>query len=172
MRNFFAADMKNTPLLAEEDYRAALRNIENLMKAERGTPEGDQLDTLVALVAAYESTHHPLGVFRPSLERVLTELACIIRLSLRLSSKREGDMQQVNIHDAKTHLSKLIEQTVTSGESFIIAKAGKPIVTVSAYTPPQNPAGRIGFLKGMIEVPKDFDCIGRDEIQAMFEGAE
>ena len=79
-------------------------------------------------------------------------------------------MQQVNIHDAKTHLSKLIEQAV-KGESFVIAKSGKPMVTVSAYTPPPDPARRLGFLKDRLEVPEDFDAMGRAEIQAMFEGA-
>ncbi len=80
-------------------------------------------------------------------------------------------MQQVNIHDAKTNLSRLIEQAV-NGEPFIIAKSGKPMVTVSAYTPPPNPAKRLGFLRGRLEVPEDFDCMGRQEIQAMFEQAQ
>jgi len=80
-------------------------------------------------------------------------------------------MQQVNIHAAKTNLSKLIEQAV-NGEPFVIAKAGKPMVTVSAYAPPPDPAGRIGFLKGRLEIPEDFDSMGREEIQAMFAGAE
>ncbi len=80
-------------------------------------------------------------------------------------------MQQVNIHEAKTNLSKLIERAV-HGESFVIAKSGKPMVTVSAYTPPLNPAKRVGFLKGLIEVPDDFDSMGRAEIQSMFEGRE
>ena len=77
-------------------------------------------------------------------------------------------MRQVNIHEAKTHLSKLIEQAVR-GESFVIAKSGKPMVTVSAYTPPPDPARRIGFLKGRLEVPDDFDSMGKEEIQALFE---
>lgn len=80
-------------------------------------------------------------------------------------------MQQVNIHEAKTNLSRLIEKAV-KGESFVIAKSGKPMVTVSAYTPPPDPAKRIGFLKGRLEVPEDFDSMGSEEIQAMFEGAE
>jgi prevent-host-death family protein len=80
-------------------------------------------------------------------------------------------MQQVNIHEAKTNLSKLIEQAV-QGIPFIIAKSGKPMVTVSAYTPPPNPAGRVGFLKDMLSVPEDFDAMGRKAIQTMFEGAE
>ena len=77
-------------------------------------------------------------------------------------------MEQVNIHEAKTNLSRLIEKAV-NGESFIIAKAGKPVVTVSAYTPPPDPTRRVGFLKGMIEVPEDFDSMGGAEIQELFE---
>lgn len=78
-------------------------------------------------------------------------------------------MQQINIHEAKTNLSRLIEQAV-NGESFVIAKSGKPMVTVSAYTPLLDPAKRLGFLKGRLEVPDNFDSIGSEEIQAMFEG--
>lgn len=80
-------------------------------------------------------------------------------------------MQQVNIHEAKTNLSKLIEKAV-QGESFIIAKSGRPMVTVSAYTPPPDPIRRVGFLKGMLEVPDDFDSMGKEEIQSLFEEAE
>lgn len=80
-------------------------------------------------------------------------------------------MQQVNIHEAKTNLSRLIEMAV-KGESFIIAKSGKPMVTVTAYEPPADPSRRIGFLKGMIEVPDDFDSMGREEILNMFEGEQ
>ena len=80
-------------------------------------------------------------------------------------------MQQVNIHEAKTQLSRLIVQAV-NGEPFVIAKSGKPMVTVSAYTPPPDPAKRIGFLRGRLEVPEDFDAMGREEVQAMFEDAE
>lgn len=80
-------------------------------------------------------------------------------------------MQQVNIHEAKTNLSRLIEMAV-NGEPFIIAKAGKPMVTVTAYQTPAKPVQRIGFMKGQIEVPDDFDTMGEAEIQSMFEGAE
>ena len=80
-------------------------------------------------------------------------------------------MRQVNIHEAKTHLSKLIEKAV-HGESFVIAKSGKPMVTVTAYSPPCDPAGRVGFLKGELEVPADFDSMGNAEIRTMFAGAE
>ncbi|MDR2695805.1 MAG: type II toxin-antitoxin system prevent-host-death family antitoxin [Deltaproteobacteria bacterium] len=80
-------------------------------------------------------------------------------------------MQQVNIHAAKTKLSSLIQKAV-QGEAFVIAKSGKPMVKVSAYAPPPDPAKRLGFLKGRIEVPKDFDAMGREAIQAMFAGAD
>jgi len=80
-------------------------------------------------------------------------------------------MRQVNIHEAKTNLSKLIEKAV-HGEPFVIAKAGKPMVTVSAYTPPPDPAKRVGFLKGRLQIPEDFDSMGKEEIQAMFAGEE
>ena len=77
-------------------------------------------------------------------------------------------MQYINIHEAKTNLSKLIRQAV-HGEPFVIAKSGKPMVTVSAYTPPPDPAKRVGFLKGSLDIPEDFDAIGKEAIQTMFE---
>jgi prevent-host-death family protein len=77
-------------------------------------------------------------------------------------------MKAVNIHEAKTHLSKLIEKAA-KGESFIIAKAGKPMVKV---VPLDAPTGsriqRIGFMDGQIEVPDDFDTLGQKEIEEMF----
>ena len=80
-------------------------------------------------------------------------------------------MRQINIHEAKTNLSKLVEQAVR-GESFVIAKSGKPMVTVSAYTPPPDPAKRVGFLKGRLQVPEDFNSMGKEEIEAMFAGEQ
>lgn len=76
-------------------------------------------------------------------------------------------MQQVNIHQAKTQLSALLEQ-VRAGESFVIAKAGRPVAVVSPYSSTAAPPNRIGFLAGQIHVPDDFDELGRDEIAAMF----
>jgi prevent-host-death family protein len=75
---------------------------------------------------------------------------------------------QINIHEAKTHLSALIEKA-SKGESFIIAKAGKPMVTVVPFAAGQKPKQRIGFLKGQIKVTADFDRIGETEIQDLFE---
>ena len=79
-------------------------------------------------------------------------------------------MQTVNIHEAKTHLSRLVEQAA-KGEPFVIAKAGKPLVKV---TPLDTPVGvqvrRLGFLSGRIAVPDDFDRMGEAEIERLFGG--
>lgn len=81
-------------------------------------------------------------------------------------------MRTVNIHEAKTHLSRLVEQAA-EGEGFIIAKAGKPMVKVVPLEAQEQPATRrIGFLDGEFEVPDDFDTMFADEIQAMFEGED
>jgi len=77
-------------------------------------------------------------------------------------------LEQINIHAAKTHLSALVEKAA-AGEPFIIAKAGRPLVTVSPYTL-SAPCPRVGFLKGFVAVPADFDRMGSKEIAAMFEG--
>ena len=77
-------------------------------------------------------------------------------------------MQTVNIHEAKTQLSKLIEQAV-NGESFIIAKAGKPLVKVTKLDAPASQAKkRLGFMTGQISTPKDFDEMGKQEIAKLF----
>ena len=77
-------------------------------------------------------------------------------------------MQTVNIHEAKTQLSKLIEQAV-KGESFIIAKAGKPLVKVTKLdVPAPQTKKRIGFMAGQIQVPSDFDAMGKEEIAKLF----
>lgn len=74
----------------------------------------------------------------------------------------------VNVHEAKTHLSRLINRAA-KGESIIIAKAGKPLVKIMALEDvPKKPARRLGFLKGEIEVPEDFDRMGSSEIEALF----
>ena len=75
-------------------------------------------------------------------------------------------MVTVNIHEAKTQLSKLVDQAV-KGEAFVIAKAGKPLVKVTALDAPAVPQ-RLGFLAGEIAVPKDFDRMGEAEIEALF----
>ncbi len=79
-------------------------------------------------------------------------------------------MQIVNIHEAKTHLSRLIEKAAR-GEAFVIAKAGKPLVKVTALdTPVAGQSRRLGFLAGQISVPDDFDHMGNTEIEHLFGG--
>jgi prevent-host-death family protein len=79
-------------------------------------------------------------------------------------------MKSVNIHEAKTHLSRLVQQAAR-GEPFIIAKAGKPLVKVVPLDAPEERAKprRFGFMKGQFTVPDDFDTFMQDEIIAMFE---
>lgn len=77
-------------------------------------------------------------------------------------------MLTVNVHEAKTHLSRLIDQAV-KGESFIIAKAGKPLVRVTSLTSPEpGQVRRLGFMAEQITVPYDFDQMGRGEIEQIF----
>ncbi len=79
-------------------------------------------------------------------------------------------MQSVNIHEAKTHLSRLIEAAV-AGETVIIAKAGKPLVKLTALdAPAEKGKRRLGFMSGQYSVPDDFDTMGQAEIEAMFHG--
>ena len=79
-------------------------------------------------------------------------------------------MRIVNIHEAKTHLSRLVE-AATNGEPFIIARAGKPLVRVVALDAPASGTRRTGFLAGQMSVPADFDGMGAADIASRFEGA-
>ena len=77
-------------------------------------------------------------------------------------------MDIINIHEAKTHLSRLVE-LAAKGEPFIIAKAGKPLVKVTAIDAPLSEGKRrLGFMEGLIAVPDDFDRMGEDEIEHLF----
>ena len=79
-------------------------------------------------------------------------------------------MRTVNMHEAKTQLSRLVARAA-KGEGFIIAKAGKPLVKVVPLdAPAKGKTRRIGFLDGMIKVPDDFDTMFQDEIEEMFYG--
>jgi prevent-host-death family protein len=77
-------------------------------------------------------------------------------------------METVNIHEAKTHLSRLVER-VQAGEEIIIAKAGRP----AARLVPMEPAGspvKIGGLKAPTPVPDNFNTMFEEEIEALFSG--
>ena len=79
-------------------------------------------------------------------------------------------MRTVNVHEVKTHLSRLIEEAA-QGEPFVIARAGVPVVTVTAYAGPEpSQPRRVGFLAGAFEVPDDFDTMLAGEIAGQFAG--
>jgi prevent-host-death family protein len=78
-------------------------------------------------------------------------------------------MRTVNIHEAKTHLSRLVEDA-SAGEEIVIAKAGKPM----ARLVPLEPAGtrrELGVLAGQFDVPEDFDAPLPEDVIADFEGS-
>ncbi|HQT64251.1 MAG: prevent-host-death protein [Acidocella sp. 20-57-95] len=77
-------------------------------------------------------------------------------------------MMTVNIHEAKTHLSRLVE-AAAKGEGFIIAKAGKPMVKVMPLEDVKPAAiKRLGFMKGQISVPDDIKTPFAKDIEEMF----
>jgi prevent-host-death family protein len=79
-------------------------------------------------------------------------------------------MQTVNIHEAKTHLSRLVDEA-SKGKVFIIAKAGKPMVKVLPVSEGElAETEKLGFMAGEIAVPDDFDSLGSTEITHLFEG--
>ncbi len=79
-------------------------------------------------------------------------------------------MITVNIREAKTQLSRLVERAA-QGEAFIIAKSGKPMVKVIPLGRKETGMDcRLGFRAGEIAVPDDFDQMGSDEIASMFPG--
>ena len=78
-------------------------------------------------------------------------------------------MLTINIHEAKTHLSRFVEQAA-AGEEIIIAKAGKPIAKlVSLQSMPS--CRNLGMFKGQLNVPDDFDAPLSDEVIALFENS-
>jgi prevent-host-death family protein len=77
-------------------------------------------------------------------------------------------VRTINIHQAKTHLSRLVEEAA-KGEPFVIAKAGKPLVkVVPVDAPAANQMRRLGFLGGRFKIPEDFDRMGSKEIGRLF----
>lgn len=83
----------------------------------------------------------------------------------------EQPVPVINMHDAKTHLSRLVTRAA-AGEPFIIAKAGKPMVRVVPITDSDSPTPqRLGFLAGQIDTPEDFDTMAQSSITSIFETA-
>ena len=77
-------------------------------------------------------------------------------------------MHTVNIHEAKTHLSRLVDEVV-AGEEVVIAKAGKPMARLIPFAPAAKKR-KLGLLAGKLSVPADFDAPLPDEVLAAFEG--
>ena len=75
-------------------------------------------------------------------------------------------MAEVNVHEAKTHLSRLL-QRVAGGEEIVIARAGKPVARLVPIEP--KPRRVIGQDDGLFEVPDDFDAPLPDEVLALFQ---
>ena len=81
-------------------------------------------------------------------------------------------MRQVNMHEAKTHLSRLVEEAA-AGAPFVICKAGRPMECVTpleAGDSPAVPLRRLGLLAGQCQVPDDFDQMAASEIADLFDG--
>jgi prevent-host-death family protein len=78
-------------------------------------------------------------------------------------------MKTVNIHEAKTHLSRLVEEAA-NGEGFVIAKAGKPMVKVVPLEEATKKKRRIGTLDGQFFIPDDLDKGLDKEIEDLFYG--
>jgi antitoxin (DNA-binding transcriptional repressor) of toxin-antitoxin stability system len=84
-------------------------------------------------------------------------------------------MRTINIHQAKTHLSRLVDEAF-QGDSFVIAKAGKPKVLVTRLdvSPPPTKR-RLGFMKGMYTIPDNFEEIDREldkEVEKLMLGED
>jgi prevent-host-death family protein len=77
-------------------------------------------------------------------------------------------MHTVNIHEAKTHLSKLLEE-VSNGREIVIAKSGKPMARLTGIKP-ARPIRKPGFLKGKIKIADNFDAPLPEELLDAFDG--
>lgn len=77
-------------------------------------------------------------------------------------------MQTVNIHEAKTHLSRFVDQAA-AGEEIIIARAGKPVARLAPLVSATSVPRTLGLGKGKFTLPEGFDAMNAVEIQGMFE---
>ena len=92
--------------------------------------------------------------------------------STKLAEVDRAVMKRVNMHEAKTHLSRLVDEAA-AGQAFVICKAGKPMVRVTPLNQSDEAApvrSRLGMLRGQLSVPDDFDRMGQEEIADLFEG--
>jgi prevent-host-death family protein len=78
-------------------------------------------------------------------------------------------MTVFNIHDAKTQFSKLVERAA-SGEEVVIAKSGRPVARLVRFQE-RTKRRKLGMMAGQFSLPDDFDSLGRQEIEQLFEGS-
>lgn len=76
-------------------------------------------------------------------------------------------VQRINIHEAKTHLSQILQQA-EQGEEFVIARAGRPVARLVPLVKTQS-RRRLGLLDGQLQIPEDFNAPLPDELLAQFE---
>ncbi|MFQ5760378.1 MAG: type II toxin-antitoxin system Phd/YefM family antitoxin [Acidiferrobacterales bacterium] len=79
-------------------------------------------------------------------------------------------MVKINIHEAKTHLSRYVEEAA-QGKEIIIAKAGKPIARIAPLVPAKT-RRKLGLLNGKARIPDDFNAPLPDEVLAEFLGGK
>lgn len=79
-------------------------------------------------------------------------------------------MQTINIHEAKTHLSRFVDQAA-AGEEILIARAGKPIARLVALIETYPKPRTLGMGKGKFTFPDDFSSLHDETIERMFEGS-
>ena len=77
-------------------------------------------------------------------------------------------MQTVNIHEAKTHLSRFVDQAA-AGDEIVIARAGRPVARLVALAPAKSQPRPLGLGNDRFTLPKNFDSLHASEIQQMFE---
>lgn len=94
----------------------------------------------------------------------------MVRLSPLDLVHEESVMRTVNIHEAKTNFSRLVDEA-SSGEVIVIAKAGRPVAKLTRLDAPTVRPPRLGFLAATATIPDDFDTWASEEITALFEGS-
>jgi len=77
-------------------------------------------------------------------------------------------MALINIYEAKTHLSRLVDQAST-GTDVIIGRSGKPLARITQLNP-EKPLVQFGVLKGKVKIADDFDAPLPEKLIATFEG--
>jgi prevent-host-death family protein len=81
------------------------------------------------------------------------------------------DRTTINIYEAKTQLSRMVDRAA-AGEEIVISRNGRPVARLCPLQPSKRNSVKFGVLKGQIEVPDDFDAPLPDEVLALFEGRE